>query len=122
MRRRLVHPKLALCVVITLCSLWFISILKREYFSGPSEYSQPLIDAVQQKPIYAHSKDKQDLLFSAKDSKTEEKKHAKPLSRIEVYLKERINKIKQSCRDVCKTDQNFLINGMFFFAMSMFSI
>ena len=116
MQRRIkrLYSKWTLSAIITLCSLWILLTLTGEFVW---DHSQHPIDAViYQVQVYFTAKDKQDLLFFTKDSKTKEETHAKPLSRIEVYLRGRITKIKQSCGDVCKTDQHLLINGMFTFS------
>ena len=36
----------------------------------------------------------------------------KPLTKVEIYLQKRKYKIKKSCGDVCKTDEDQPINGM----------
>ena len=70
-------------------------------------------DAVQREKFHVNSKPKEGLTFIEKDLKKEEKREEEPLSKTEVYLRDRIAKIKQNCGDVCKTDQDIFFDGRF---------
>ena len=39
-------------------------------------------------------------------------RQTQPLDKVEQYLQERLNKIKSSCGDVCKTNVDVRVNGM----------
>jgi len=70
-------------------------------------------DDVQKESIHFHSGGKEENLLPLKeDVKPTEKyknKDEKPLTEMEVYLTERLIKIKKSCGDVCKTDAKLVI-------------
>ena len=110
---RISHLKLIIYSLLGFClfSVYLWS-LKKDPVYDLSKYPEVLVDAVQQKPMRIHSKDKQDLLSSKEYSKPDEKQNLEILSEIGVYYRDRVLKIKQNCGDVCKTEQTFLINGM----------
>ena len=90
----------------------YIWRLKTDPVYDLSKSPEVLVDAVQQEPTRIISKDKQDLLPSKEYSTPDNKQNVEILSEIGVYLRERVLKIKQNCGDVCKTEQNSVINGI----------
>ena len=94
----------------------FVLYIKRKPGFSQMISSKIYNDAVQKEPIHFHSGGKEEnLLPLKKDVKTDEKyknKDEKALSEMDVYLRNRLIKIKKSCGDVCNTDKDLVIDGM----------
>lgn len=110
---RISHSKLIIYPVLRLCLFSvYIWSLKKNPVYDLSKSPEALVAAVQQEPISINSKDKQDILSTKDYANPDEKQNEEALTKIDVYLRERVLKITQNCGDVCKTEQNFVINGM----------
>ena len=109
------NMKLIMCLVFGIFVWLFIVRLRHETGSTHTISSKIYNDAVQKEPIHFHSEGKEEnLLPLKKDVKPDEKyknKDEKALSEMDVYLTNRLIKIKKSCGDVCKTDKHLVMNG-----------
>ena len=94
--------------------LWLVAFLKWAFIPNRTDQTEPSIEFPQQKSLYssAHSKDERKISPFTEHLDERTNPQLKPLNKIEKYLQERINNIKQTCGDVCKTDQDILINGI----------
>ena len=102
-------------ILFLLLGVFVLFVIRKPGFSQMIS-SKIYNDAVQNEPIHFHSEGKEEnLLPLKKDVKPTRKKYKnmdeKALSEMDVYLTNRLIKIKKSCGDVCKTDQNLVING-----------
>ena len=96
-----------LCVILVLFLLYYVCMIKQQL----DQSSRTLFGGVQEELTNISTKEKQGELNIEKGFNTNVKQKRTPVPKIEAYLKQRLTKIKQSCGDVCKTDQNVLING-----------
>ena len=102
-------------ILFLLLGVFVLFVIRKPGFSQMIS-SKIYNDAVQNEPIHFHSEGKEEnLLPLKKDVKTDEKyknKDEKVLSEMDVYLRNRLIKIKKSCGDVCNTDKDLVIDGM----------
>ena len=101
--------------ILVFCTVWvMISRYKRDGISGIPKSTKERVDDDQETPRYTLSNSKHDVFSSNKGLHTQDSEKETSTSTTEIYLRERLTRIKQNCGDICKTDGNFTVNGMFY--------
>ena len=111
------NTKLAVCAILMLCILYIeykiLLKLQEHILYNVLQSSKTFIGNVQGESIYIGSKENEDRRYSQNGVNRTTKYSTTPMTKMEIYLRDRLSRIKLSCGDVCETRHYVGIDSKF---------